>query len=466
MTERQAAAIYARISQDRDGTQLAVKRQLADCRAEAERLGWGVAEEYVDDDISADSGRTRPAYERMLHDLEAGRIDAILAWHIDRLYRRPLDLEHLIEVCGRVGVTDLRTVSGAYDLGTGDGMLQARLLSIVAAAESDSKRRRGRRKMQELAEDGKPHGGGVRPFGFREDRVTHDPAEADIIRALAARALAGESMPSLVRWLDEQDIRTVTGKPWRTPTVRNMLLSYRNRGIREHQGQPMGPATWEPIIDSDTGDRLRRKLTDPSRRTNRAARSYLLSGLCRCEGCGTTMVTGRGHDGRRYLCRSGADFGGCGKRSIAAPSAEQIVAEMVLIRLDSPDLHDALAGRVRDDEAAQALYEQIDADTAKLNELTDMWANNELDREQWTRAKAVIEQRRTQARQRLSHMSGTRDLDAYIGQGDALRAQWESMNLDRQRAVVKAVLDHVEILPGVHGARTVAVERIRPIWRF
>lgn len=50
---RSAVAIYARISQDRDNTGMAVSRQLADCRAEAKKCGWVVAEEYVDDDVSA-----------------------------------------------------------------------------------------------------------------------------------------------------------------------------------------------------------------------------------------------------------------------------------------------------------------------------------------------------------------------------------------------------------------------------
>lgn len=62
MTIRHGVAVYARISQDRSGDELGVTRQLEDCRAEAERRGWTVAEEYVDDDVSAFSGRKRPAY--------------------------------------------------------------------------------------------------------------------------------------------------------------------------------------------------------------------------------------------------------------------------------------------------------------------------------------------------------------------------------------------------------------------
>jgi hypothetical protein len=244
------------------------------------------------------------------------------------------------------------------------------------------------------------------------------------------------------------------------------LLSWRICGVREHQGQPIGTAQWEPIITRDTSDALRRMLTAPERRTNRSARSYLLSGLCRCSKCGTKMYSVPRFETRRYLCRSGLDFGGCGQMGITAEPAEQIVAEAVLIRLDSPELHDALAGRVRDDAQAASLHKQIDADDAQLMELAAMWANNELDSDAYKRAKAIIETRRTKARHDVNRLAGTRHLDAYLGQGDTLRQQWHDLNLDRQRAIVKALVDHIEILPGIPGARSVAVERVRPVWRF
>ena len=65
-----AAAIYARISSDQTGEGLGVARQLEDCRRLAADRGWTVAAEYVDNDISAYRGKTRPEYARMLADIE------------------------------------------------------------------------------------------------------------------------------------------------------------------------------------------------------------------------------------------------------------------------------------------------------------------------------------------------------------------------------------------------------------
>jgi site-specific DNA recombinase len=342
----------------------------------------------------------------------------------------------------------------------------ARLLAAVAADESDSKRRRGQRKMQEVAEKGLPHmGGNYRPFGFMDDKITHRSDEADAIRQLTQRALAGESLTSLCRWLVDHETRTVSGAVWRTPVLRQLLLNPRNYGMRQHKGQHH-PAVWDPIITADKGTALRTLLTDPARRTNRTARRYLLSRLCRCSRCGAVMYAVPRLEERRYLCRSGHDFGGCGRMAVSAAPLERIITEAVLQRLDAPGLHDALAGRAHDDQQAAALAEQIRADTEQLQELTDLYVARDIDAADWKRARSGIEARRTAARKQLSRLSGTQPIDAYIGQGQALRDQWEGLNLSRQAAIVKALVDHVEILPGVRGTRYVAVDRVRPVWRL
>ena len=83
-----AAAIYTQISLDQDGSGLGVERQRKDCQEMADRLGWQVAEVYSDNDISAHSGKQRPAYRRMLEDIRSGRRDAVAIYHMDRLTRR------------------------------------------------------------------------------------------------------------------------------------------------------------------------------------------------------------------------------------------------------------------------------------------------------------------------------------------------------------------------------------------
>ncbi|MGY1651712.1 recombinase family protein [Geodermatophilus sp. SYSU D01119] len=468
MQRRRSVAVYARISQDRDGDGLGVKRQVDDCMAEVERRGWAAAEVYVDDDVSAYTGKTRPAYARMLGDLADGFRDAVVVWHVDRLHRRPVELEHFVATCKQAGVTDVVTVHGDFDLGSGDGLLIARLLSAVAANESDAKRRRGRRKMQEIAEAGRPHGGGTRPFGFEADKVSHRADEAAVIRALTARALAGESLTSLSRWLDAEGVRTVTGRPWRTTTVRQLLLNPRTYGMRSHRnGESLTPAVWQPIISAADGEKLRLLLTDPARRTNRTARRYVLSGLCRCGLCGSVMYSVPRFDTRRYLCRSGTDFGGCGRMAIYADKLERFIVDAVLLRLDSPAMASALTGSGHDDEQAASLATAIESDTERLDELALMYAEGEIDRAGMRKARERIEGRRVANRRALARMTQTTTLDGLVGQGEQLRQRWAELNLGRQAAIIKAVLDHVIVNPAATpGRRGLDISRLQPVWRL
>jgi DNA invertase Pin-like site-specific DNA recombinase len=95
------AGIYTRISSNPSGQRAGVERQRRDCEAHCAARGWQVAETFCDNDVSAYGKRPRRAYEAMLAAVEAGRIDAIVTWHNDRLHRSPKELEAFIDLVER-----------------------------------------------------------------------------------------------------------------------------------------------------------------------------------------------------------------------------------------------------------------------------------------------------------------------------------------------------------------------------
>ena len=459
-----AAAVYARISSDQDGTALGVKRQLVDCRKLAEQLGWTIGEEYVDNDISAYSGRKRPAYEAMLEDIAAGRRDAVVVYHADRLTRRPIELEQFLEVVTAAGVRQVRFVAGGdIDVGNGDGLLVLRMLAAVAANESASKSRRVRRKMDEIAAAGLPHGG-TRPFGFDADKVTIRPDEAEVIRTLVARFIAGESTRSLATWLNNEGIPTVAGKPWMTTTLRTLLASPRIAGLREHRGEVVGPAVWEPIITAADRDRVLAVMAAKKVSKRRTPQRYLLSGLLRCE-CGNRLFSSARPNSRRYVCLSGPDHGGCGSTTVVAVPVEELITDAVLYRLDTPELADALAGRAQLDAETAALAETIAADREQLDELAGLYAAKQIPAREWLAARAPIEARISDAESRRARATRSDALAGLVGNGASLRDDWETLGLDRRHAIVAAVLDHA-VIARRPGARTFDPTRVQPVWRL
>ena len=460
-----AAAIYARISSDRVGDQAGVRRQVEDCQAEAARRGWTIAEVYVDQDVSAYTGTHRPEYQRLLSNLRDRVHDAVLVYHMDRLSRIPVEIEEFAATCRQVGC-ELAMIQTDVDISTGDGLLYARIMAAMAAKESDDKSRRVKRKMVEVAQQGRPHGGRYRPFGFEDDKVTIRPEEAAIIRDLADRLLAGESLTSLCNWLIAQDIPTAGGGKWGTTTLRSMLQSARLSGQREHRGQIVGPAVWEPILSPEQTDRIRTLLRDPSRRTNRTARRYLLSGLLRCGRCGTTMNSHPRRGVRRYVCKSGTTFQGCGQNTIPAEPTEQLVTEAVLYRLDSPDLADGLAGRATSQTHTAQLHEAVAADSAQLEELAELYGTKAITAAEWIAARKPIEARLSATRRQLASASQTTAIDSWVGNATQLRERWEGLNLTQHAAIIKTLLDHASVgeVPG--NRATFTVERVAPVWRL
>jgi predicted site-specific integrase-resolvase len=103
------AAVYCRISDDRRGLGLGVARQRQDCTELADRHGWQITAVYVDNDVSAYSGKPRPQYAQLMQAVAAGAVEVIVAWDPDRLHRSPAELEAFIVAVERAGV-DVVTV--------------------------------------------------------------------------------------------------------------------------------------------------------------------------------------------------------------------------------------------------------------------------------------------------------------------------------------------------------------------
>ena len=462
-----AAAIYARISSDQDGTALGVARQLEDCRRLAADLGWPVADEYVDNDISAYSGKRRPEYQRLLLDISEGHRDAVIVYHSDRLTRRPIELEQFLEVATAANLRHVRFVAGAaVDVTNGDGLMILRLLSAVAANESDTKSRRIRRKMDELAAAGLPHGGSRRPFGYDDDRVTVREQEADVIRSLADRFVSGESLRSLTTWLEASEFQAVGGGVWRSGALRGVLTSARIAGLRSHRGQVVGPAKWTPIITEQHRDRILSRLAQITTTHQRSPRRYLLSGLLRCGRCGKPLLSSPSGATRRYACVSGPDHGGCGRLTVVANPVEELITEAVLFRLDTPELSAALDGSASADTQTIAMGQALADDRAQLDELAALYAGKEITSREWLTARRPIEARIRQTETALARATRSSALTGLAGQGVVLRTAWASLNLTRQHAIVAAVLDHAVVGPGTPGARRLDPERVLPRWRL
>jgi site-specific DNA recombinase len=451
------AGVYLRISRVRVNSHeetLGIERQEPPCRELCERLGWEVADTYVDNDLSAFTATRRPDYQRMLADAKAGAIDAIVSWDADRLTRQPKENEALIELAEQHGIR-LATVTGEHDLATPSGRLHFRMLGSIARYESEHKAQRLQLKHEELARDGKPHGG-QRAFGFAIDGVAHVPAEAAAVREAASRLIAGEPTYAILRDWHTRGILSPRGFRWHSTSFRHVMTSARIAGLRTYRGEVVGEATWEPIIDRATWEQVKAVFADPDRRRKQGApRKYLLTGLglvCGREGCGRPLIArpavkADGRSLRQYVCSGPPRGRGCGKITQLAEPLELYVTERMLDWLDGPGLAELLAAASSDTSTYAELAAERVATEQTLDQLADWLTDGTLDRPRYLRQKARVTDQLASLDRRLARRPVAPVLVEISQAGTDLRGWWDTATIEKRRTLVAAAIQEVVIGP-------------------
>jgi len=451
------AALYLRQSLDRDGEGLAVARQRQDCLRLAERRDWTVVDEFVDNDVSASTGKARPAYTRMLGAIEAHQVDAVVVWAADRLHRRPVELEHFIDVADRCG-TALATVSGDVDLATPSGRLVARLLGAVARGEMETKGTRQRRANLQRAENGTPRFT-RRPFGYSPDGTTVVEDEAKELRATAHQLLAGATLMELCADLNRRGVRTSLGNTWRVTSLRHLLLNPRYAGLNSYRGEVIGRGDWPAILDESTHRAVVTLLNDPSRRTAASTvGKYLMSGLVRCGRCSDAMFASpMGPKGSYWMVYK------CRKAHLARrlDLVDEVVEGMMLARLARADAVDLLVDENTDD--ADELRGEATAIRAQLADSADLFADGTLTATQLRKITERLRVRLHAVESRQAARGSEQVLADLIASADP-SATWEAMTLGRRRAVVDVLLE-ATILPAPHKGAKFTPEQVQITWK-
>lgn len=464
-------AIYVRISQDRSGEALGVQRQEQDCRALVARIGGVVVNVYIENDVSAYNTK-RPQWDRLRCDVESGAVNAIAAWDMTRLTKSMREIEDIIDFADARGL-QLATYSGEIDLATPTGRMLARIMGATARQESEQKGLRHCRQIEQAAKSGRPHGG-PRGFGYEIDRVTIIPSEAEIIRELKVRCLAGESLNSMARDMNARGITTATGGKWSTKTILQVLISARISGRREHTpkstrtqtalGEIVAVDCWPAIITVDESDRLRALLTSPGRRLGKpfTGRKYLLSSILRCGKCGNGLIGALKEGGYPvYRCSRSAQAG-CGRISIAMRMTDDALRDMALYQITQSDV----LGRLnKADDVAPGLPAAIADDEAKLAEGAAMFADGEIGRMEWRVVRERIEPRLEANRALLARASAKVPLALWTGTYEQLQTKWVDADMVQRRAIVGALIDKVIVASASARGARFTTDRLQVTWR-
>ncbi len=324
-TER-PCVIYARKSTDREDKQiLSIPSQIAALKEHALRHGLAITRELTEACSAREPGR--PIFGKLLADIAAGRVGAVLCWRLDRLARNPVDGGQLIHLLGKGFLKEIITTEGRYT-GTGDQKFMLAVLFGAATKYTDDLSAGVKRGNGEVLKAGRIPG--APPLGYLKVRdrtgpkgagkVVPDPERFELVRRVWQHALTGSYNVSEI-WRLAANTWHLTSRPKGTSTgglikaghIYKMLQNRFYVGQIVHAGQVFA-GEHEAIVTAEQFERVQRTLRRSS--AHRPSRHELrYRGMLHCGACGRLFV------GERVKNRYGFSYTyyRCGRRRQGYP---------------------------------------------------------------------------------------------------------------------------------------------------
>jgi len=399
-------AIYTRKSSeeglDQEFNSLDAQREAAEAFIASQKAeGWTALPDRYDDGGYSGGSIERPALERLLRDIDAGKVDCVVVYKVDRLSRSLMDFARIMETFERHGVSFV-SVTQQFNTTHSMGRLTLNILLSFAQFEREIIGERIRDKLAAQARKGK-WTGGAPVLGYDVDRSGPSPhlvinaKEAAQAREIFQMYLREAAMLPVVKelarrnWTNKRRTtkkgKQIGGRPFDKATLYVLLNNPIYTGQMPYKGE-LYPGEHESIIDRELFDKVQHQLKENGRTGGAEVRNKygaLLRGLLRCKGCGTAMThtfhRGNGrHVYRYYRCtheiKNGRDT--CTAETLPAQEIESLVVDEVrrlgndeaLLAQVLTDAHAAIQGEL---VAAQRdlddLRRQLDRDSRELKRL-------------------------------------------------------------------------------------------------
>jgi DNA invertase Pin-like site-specific DNA recombinase len=283
---KRRCAVYTRKSTD-EGLDMAfnsldAQREACEAYVASQRgEGWVLVADRYDDGGYSGGTLERPGLKRLLADIQAGKVDCIVVYKIDRLTRSLMDFSKLVDLFEKRGVTFV-SVTQSFNTTSSMGRLTLNVLLSFAQFEREV----GSERVRDKIAASKRRGlwtGGVVPLGYKAEnkQLVIEPAEAAVVQRIFQRFVTLRSITKVLRELDADGVRQRSGRPFDKVVLHKILRNRTYRGLTVHKKDAF-PGKHQPIIDENLWNEAQSINREPPRTRARAAAARevaLLRGL-------------------------------------------------------------------------------------------------------------------------------------------------------------------------------------------
>lgn len=434
-------------------------------RAYAEAKGWRVVDLYKLDAVSGKAVMAHPEAQRMLADVRAGKISALVFSKLARLARNTRELLEFAEIFRACGA-DLVSLQESIDTSSPAGRLFFTMIAAMAQWEREEIASRVAASVPIRAQLGKPIGGAA-PFGYRwvDKKLTPDPAEAPIRVLLHELFAEHKRKKTVARLLNERGYRTRNGSPFSDTTISRLLLDSTAKGLHRanytrtddnSKSWTLKPESeWvytpvEPIMSEELWDTCEGIVVAQMAREKPLAKKgvHLFAGFAYCT-CGQKMYVRS--KSPKYVCE------GC-RNKMPIVDLEAVYREQLQHFLVSPaeiEAHDSAAREAAADKerlvaSTEAELKRIEVEDENVFQL---YLAGELSKEDFGRRHKPLSERRAQLEDELPRVQAELDVlrinslsrQEALGEARTLTERWNDLPDEEKRHIVEAITDRIVI---------------------
>ena len=448
-------AIYTRKSHeeglDQDFNSLDAQRQSAESYIESQRHeGWQCIRKRYDDGGFTGGNMERPALAELLSDIQAGGIDCVVVYKVDRLSRSLLDFAKLISLFDEHEVCFV-SVTQQFNTTTSMGRLTLNILLSFAQFEREIIGERIRDKKLATAQQGKYVGGGpLLGLDVVDKKYVVNREEAKLVRDIFDRFEKLESCRKVAVALNAEGIQTKRhttkagkprgGKEWTQRKVYDVLTNRKYIGQIVHKGKAY-PGEHEAIVPAEQFERVQAQLHANKTYTHKhqVRRFALLRRMIHCGHCGgrvqPTWTNRHGREYRYYACTKKVKegYGQCPLPNLPAGEIETAVVDQLRALLRHPDV---IARTYREISKAGG----TGPDPATLTKLDELRMRRGQTQKSIRAALNVADQDEGFLADELKRLNGElRSLDKSIRDLEAQATQGAPVELDRVGEALRAI---------------------------
>ena len=312
--------------------------------------GWECLPTHYDDGGFSGGTLKRPAFQKLMDDVRAHKVDAIVCYKIDRLSRSLLDFAQIFSELEKHNVT-FACVTQDLNTSTPMGRMCTNILMTFAQFEREVTSERVTDKMEATRRKGLWPGGSV-PYGYKREnkRLIPNPDEAPNLVKIFEWFVELGSPKLVVKKLQENHILRGPGKEWNTEIVGTALRNVVYIG-RVPLREESFPGVHERLICDELWEKaqalLKKRAAEKITPSMTLDSPALLTGLVKCGHCGDALSytwSGKRKNGKirygYYTCRKDMRRGvsTCPVRSVPAQLIEPVVEAQVITFLRTPTM--------------------------------------------------------------------------------------------------------------------------------